>query len=131
MVLAMGVVGIENYGIPNGVAKEVVHLSLGDGVGYVPHVEPSGVTCLLGLDGGWVGGVEGPADEGVELRSRLFVGLLLGRGLHVEGFGTCEAFLTTGLEPGSFFFPRTVVVVVDYGDVVDLTKDECNKSVST
>ena len=78
----MGVVGIEYDGITNDV--EVVHLSFGDGVEYVPHVEPaSGVTGLLGFDGGWVGGVEGPADEGVELRPRLFVGLLLGRGLYV------------------------------------------------
>ena len=69
------------------------------------------MTGLLGLDGGWVGGVESAADEGVELRPRLFVGLLLG---HVEGLGRVrsENFLTTGLEPGSFFFPRTVVVVV-------------------
>ena len=109
MVLAKGVVGIEYDGITNGVAKEVEHLSFGDGVEYVPLVESSGVTGLLGLDGGWVGGVESAADEGVELRPRLFVGLLLG---HAEGFGTCEKFLTTGLEPGSCFFPRTVVVAV-------------------
>ena len=106
----MGVVGIEYDGITNDV--EVVHLSFGDGVEYVPHVEPaSGVMGLLGFDGEWVGGVEGPADEGVELRlrPRLFVACCWGVGCTSIGM-----FLTTGLEKGSLFFPRAFVVVVDH-----------------
>ena len=74
MTVVMRILGIDDYGITNGIAEEVVDLGFGDGIGNVPDVESSSVTCLRGLDGGGVGGMEGPADEGVVLRTCLFLG---------------------------------------------------------